>query len=155
MEGIGFNGDSTLGSELCRTAQQHLVGEVGGQYWLGILWPASQQRQRHIPGSTAKIQNLCVRLGQHLAKTACRPAPPDTVDVAGQDMVQQVVAGGDLVEHGADRCLRADLVSGSFWLSARRGHGYLLPAESWRIDSIAATTSASVTSSATTASPRP
>ena len=44
-------------------------------------------------------------------------------------MVQQVVAGGDLIEHGADGGRRACFVPASFWLSARRGHGYSLPAE--------------------------
>jgi hypothetical protein len=44
-------------------------------------------------------------------------------------MVEQIVARGDLIEHGADRGRRAYFVPGSFWLSARRGHGYLPPAE--------------------------
>ncbi len=70
-------------------------------------------------------------------------------------MIQQVVAGGDLIEHRADRGCGACFVPGPLWLSSRRRHGYLPLPESRRIDSMAANTSASVTSSATTALPMP
>src|ERR1700677_1852507 len=70
-------------------------------------------------------------------------------------MVQQIVARGDLIEHGADGGRCTGFVSGPLWLSARRDHGYVPPAERRRIVSMAASTSASVTSSATTALPRP
>ena len=99
MERVCLDGERSPGAKFCRPAQQHLVGEVGRQHGSSILRPMAQQRQRHIPGSTAEVENLRIGPGRASAKTACRPAPPDPVDIAGEHMIQEIVAGGDSIEH--------------------------------------------------------
>jgi len=132
MQRIRLHSNGSPGNEFCRPPHQHLVGEVRGQHRPAILWPPPQQSHRHIPGAAAQIQNLCVTPGEHLAKRTCRPPPPNPVNIAGEDMVQQIVAWGDLVEHGAHGCGCAGLIPGPVGLSSSR-HDYLPLSEGRRM----------------------
>jgi hypothetical protein len=58
-----------------------------------------EQSQRHVSGTAAGIENGGLGLRKNGVEATCGAAPPEAVDVAGKDMIQQIVARGDAVEH--------------------------------------------------------
>src|SRR6266404_1070004 len=73
-----------------------ISGEVMSR--CGIAGSATQS-QRHVAGPTADIQDLGIRPLQNMAESSRRAPPPPTVDIGGENMIEQVVARRDLIKH--------------------------------------------------------
>jgi len=118
-----------------------------------ILGTQSQQCQRHVPCSTADVQDCCFRAGEDALKSTRRTSPPEAVNLAGKNMVQQVIAGSNVIKHPAYRMCGAGGVCAARGLCSVCGH-YAFRA--WlSIHCDAEKSSASVTSSMTCESPMP
>ena len=56
----------------------------------------------HVAGAAAEVDNAGLRVFKDGAETAGGAPPPGAIDAAGEEMVEDVVAGGDVVEHLLD-----------------------------------------------------
>ena len=57
------------------------------------------ERQGHVAGAAAEVENTCFRPREDLAEGACGAPPPGAINAARKDVIQDVVAVGDVVEH--------------------------------------------------------
>jgi hypothetical protein len=64
------------------------------------------QRQGHVGGAAAQVERARAGALQDFAEEARRPPPPQLVDVEGEQVVEQIVAGRDGGEHRAHRLRR-------------------------------------------------
>ena len=147
MEGVGFDDGGIVVAKLFRGAREHGVGKIGGEDGLRVLRAMAQQGQGHVSRAAANVEDGGLGLREDCAKAARGATPPEAVDVAGEDVVQQVVARGDAVEHFPHGGGGALLVGGSGGLRSGGAHRRGLAQEGSR----AAVISASVTSSTTMA----
>jgi len=91
-------------------ALQHRGGKIRGDDRHSLVGPASQQRESHVAGAAADVEDARFGPHQNMQKTARRAPPPDAIHVAGEHVIQQVVARRDAVEHFADGAGRTGFV---------------------------------------------
>src|SRR6185312_12012013 len=65
---------------------------------------------RHIAGSGTKVKNAGVIAPEDVSKSPGCATPPQTVNVHGQDVVGEIIAGSDLVKHSLDSLCSGTLV---------------------------------------------
>ena len=58
-----------------------------------------RQSQREVSGPTAKVENAGVGQRQDIGKAAGQAFPPSHIEAQREEMIQQVVTGGDAAEH--------------------------------------------------------
>src|SRR5271154_6183854 len=94
--------DSTTPAELRCAAHQHLMRKIGGDDRSRVIWAVVVQRQRHVSGAAAEVENHSVGAREDFAKTTRGAPPPPAVDVQRKDVIEQVVTRRNAVEHFAD-----------------------------------------------------
>jgi hypothetical protein len=69
--------------------------KIGASDFDGVVLAMAVEREGHVSGAAAEVQQLCVRATQHSGKRPGGSIPPQAVDVHRENVVQKVVAGSD------------------------------------------------------------
>jgi hypothetical protein len=85
----------------------------------------ASESQGQIASATAEIQDHSIAVLEYGPKTARSALAPKTIELQRQEMVEQVITGGDLCEHLADFSRGVSFGVGTFGLRAfyRYGRG--------------------------------
>src|SRR5262249_47338312 len=75
---------------------QHFVREVAGQHGMPL-----RQRKRQIAGAAADIEHARIGPVENVPQFPHRPRAPVAIDVVGEQVIRQIVAMRDAVEHAA------------------------------------------------------
>src|SRR5712691_8604313 len=115
-------------------ADEHAVGKVNAHHARPI---SAVNRNRQVTRSTTKIEYTSISVKKNRPKMSCSAGAPEAIDLQGQQMVQQVVARGDLGEHLAHFFGSIGFGNGALRATSlnRRGglsHGGLVNAWHWR-----------------------
>jgi hypothetical protein len=102
MERVSLDRNNAAILKFSRAAHQHCVRKIRSQDGSCTCGTMAEQRQSHIPGPAADVEDRRLRSREDSAESARRSPPPQPVNVTGQHMIQQVVAWGDAVEHLLD-----------------------------------------------------
>ena len=62
----------------------------------------AHESESKIPGSAAEIEDKCFRTVQDSSQTFGRTGAPEAIELQRQEVVDQIIARGDLREHFAD-----------------------------------------------------
>jgi hypothetical protein len=57
------------------------------------------QRNRKISGAGTQVKDIRVLALQDMSKATGRSTPPEAIDIQRENVVQEIVARGDLIEH--------------------------------------------------------
>jgi hypothetical protein len=106
VHGVGFDceggGGGRTRSEAGAAAGEHGVREIDGEDGRCGGGTAAEEFDGERAGSAAEVDDAGVGLGESFAKGFCDAGPPAATGVGGEQLIEQVVAGGDGVEHFAD-----------------------------------------------------
>jgi hypothetical protein len=85
------------------------------------------ENEDEIASATAEIKDHSIAVLEYGPKTARSALAPKTIEVQRQEMVEQVITGGDLCEHLADFSGGLSFRVGTFGLRAfyRYGRGHI------------------------------
>jgi hypothetical protein len=124
-EGVGFKerdrsdfGGGGLVSRFFFGADEHGMSEIGAQ---DAGWGVASEREGEVASATAEVEDESVGPIEDGAKAASDACAPESVELHGEDVVEQVVARGDLREHFADFAAGLGFVRGA--LGSRAGGG--------------------------------
>jgi hypothetical protein len=84
----------------------------------------ASESEGEIASATAEIKDPSIALLQYGPKTAGSALAPKTIEVKRQEMVEQVITGGDLCEHLADFFRGVSFGVGTFGLRAFYRYGW-------------------------------
>lgn len=111
MESVRLDDGGRLPCKLLPGSGQHGRREIAGDHRLARVRTPTQKGPRHVTGPAADIQNPGRRANQDMPKAAGCTPPPEPVDIAGEDVVQQVIARSNTVEHLPDGTRGSRLVA--------------------------------------------
>jgi hypothetical protein len=126
-EGVGFEerdsanfGGGGLVSRFFFGADEHGMSEIGAQdAGLGV----ASEREGEVASATAEVEDESVGPIEDGAKAASDACAPESVQLHGEDVVEQIVARGDLREHFADFAAGLGFARGALGLRAGGGSG--------------------------------
>src|SRR5437016_4744475 len=96
------------------------MGEVCAQD-LGRGSCLAAKGKRHVASSAAQVEYADVRARQKIRKCTCSTAPPQSVHIERENVVQEIVSWRDGGEHLLHRARGGLLVGGAFWGGADYG----------------------------------
>ena len=67
-----------------------------------ILSCTALERQRHVAGSTAQVEDAGIGPAKNGSDFSDCPITPEAVDIEGEEVIRQIVTGGDPSEHVAN-----------------------------------------------------
>jgi hypothetical protein len=82
------------------------------------------EREGEIASATAEIKDHSIAVLEYGSKTARRALAPKAIEFKRQEMVEQVIARGDLCEHLADFSRGVSFGVGTFGLRAFYSYGW-------------------------------
>lgn len=62
---------------------------------------ASKKSEGHVAGPAAEVEDGGIGTREDMGETACGAPPPESVDVEGKDVIEEIVARRDRAEHVA------------------------------------------------------
>jgi hypothetical protein len=84
----------------------------------------ASESERKIASATAEIKNHGFAVLEYGPETARCALAPKTIEVKRQEMIEQVITGGDLCEHLADFSRGVPFGAGTFGLRAFYRYGW-------------------------------
>jgi hypothetical protein len=130
MQGVSFecDGDGAIrlgGTKLLRTSTQHAMRKIRCENGTRILCAVLQQGHGQVAGTAADVQHGGFRIGEYVTEIRGGATPPQPIDVGGEDVIEQVVARSDAVEHLLHGFGYSGLVLNTHRFGARCRHFYL------------------------------
>src|SRR6185312_11654914 len=108
LQSVSLHGLDLLCGVFAKAVAKHLVRKI--QRINSGAMPLRSKSYRHIAGSGTKVKNAGVIAPEDVSKSPGCATPPQTVNVHGQDVVCEIIAGSDLVKHPLDSLCSGTLV---------------------------------------------
>jgi hypothetical protein len=94
------------------------VGKIRAENLIRCLSRPPPERERHVTGAATDIKNAGIRSGQDMSKLSRGLPPPKPINVEGEQMIEQIVAGRDGGKHFPHRTRGRLLIKSSLGCGA-------------------------------------
>jgi hypothetical protein len=99
---------------------EHGMGKIGAH---DACRAYASESEGEIASAAAEIKDHSIAVLEYGSKTARSALAPKTIEVKRQEMVEQIITGGDLCEHLADSSRGVSFAVGTFGPRAFYRHG--------------------------------